>query len=272
MKIVERRKKVKTFEEAAAFEHQFWLQVLGDHARFILESLVVMETKDIEKAKRFRDIFDTLLKKSREQSNLTALTLEAEEYAKEFREFKLSIIKRHISGEIKIHLTPTFINHMVNELEEYLLVLSYLKRKEAPPIFHELHHHLLWLLDAAGHAGAISDKLDATEKKLKRKSDEYVKEFEEFYIKAVELSGYLRANIDSFPALTRMNKEVQLEIELFRGFLAEVEEMELNKEMLSTFSPLMADHMMREECYYLMKVAESAQTKMPSCDPTKPRI
>lgn len=69
-----------------------------------------------------------------------------------------------------------------------------------------------------------------------------------------------------------MNKEVQLEIELFRGFLAEVEEMELNKEMLSTFSPLMADHMMREECYYLIKVAESAQTKMPSCDPTKPRI
>ncbi|PGT85338.1 MULTISPECIES: DUF2935 domain-containing protein [Bacillaceae] len=262
---------MKTYEQAAAFEHQFWLQVLGDHARFILNALSVNEQKDIEKAKEFKDIFDTLLKKSREQTNFVALTLEAEEYAKELRKFKLSIIERHLVEKMTIHLPPSFINHMVNELEEYLLVLSYLKKKEKPPIFHELHHHLLWLLDAAGHAGAISDTLDRAEKQLKQKSDVFTKDFEDFYLKAVELSGYLRANVDSFPALTKMNKDVKLEIELFRGFLAEIEEMELNNEMLSTFSPLMADHMMREECYYLMKVAEASNTEKPNCDPTKPR-
>jgi hypothetical protein len=217
-------------------------------------------------------IFDTLLKKAREQTDLLTLTLEAEEYVLEFREFKLSIIRRHIESEIKIHLPPTFINHMVNELEEYLLVLTYLKKREKPPIFHELHHHLVWLLDAAGHAGAISDTLDQTEKQLKHKSDLFTKQFEDFYLKAVELSGYLRANVDSFPALTKMNKDVVLEIELFRGFLAEIEEMGLTKQMLSTFSPLMADHMLREECYYLMKVAQSSNTERPNCDPAKPRL
>jgi hypothetical protein len=69
-----------------------------------------------------------------------------------------------------------------------------------------------------------------------------------------------------------MNKEVKLEIELFRGFLSEIEEMGLTKQMLSTFSPLMADHMLREECYYLMKVAQSTNTNKPDCDPTKPRL
>ncbi|MGM0877250.1 MAG: DUF2935 domain-containing protein [Bacillota bacterium] len=263
---------MKTFEEVASFEHQFWLQVLGDHARFLLDSLVFTQKKDIEKAKQFKQIFDTLLRKAREQTDLASLTLEAEEYALELREFKLSIIRRQVAGEIKIHLPPTFINHMVNELEEYLLVLSYLKKKEKPPIFHELHHHLIWLLDAAGHAGAISDTLDQSEKQLKLKSDLFVKQFEDFYLKAVELTGYLRANIDSFPALEKMNKDVELEIELFRGFLAEVEEMELTNQMLSTFSALMADHMMREECYYLMKVAQSTNTEKPSCDPAKPRL
>jgi hypothetical protein len=263
---------METFEEIASFEHQFWLQVLGDHARFILDSLVVSQQEDIEKAKQFQQIFDTLLRKSREQTDVSSLTLEAEEYALELREFKLSIIRRHVAGKIKIHLTPTFINHMVNELEEYLLVLTYLKKKEKPPIFHELHHHLIWLLDAAGHAGAISDTLDATEKQFKFKSALFTKQFEDFYLKAVELSGYLRANIDSFPALTKMNKDVELEIELFRGFLQEVKEMELTNQMLSTFSPLMADHMMREECYYLMKVAQSANTKIPTCDAIKPRL
>lgn len=263
---------MKTFEEVASFEHQFWLQVLGDHARFLLDSFVVTQKKDIEKAKQFQQIFDTLLRKAREQTDLVSLTLEAEEYALELREFKLSIIRRQVVGKIKIHLPPTFINHMVNELEEYLLVLTYLKKKEKPPIFHELHHHLVWLLDAAGHAGAISDTLDPTEKQLKFKSDLFVKQFEDFYLKAVELSGYLRANIDSFPALEKMNKDVELEIELFRGFLAEVEEMELTNQMLSTFSALMADHMMREECYYLMKVAQSTNKEKPSCDPAKPRL
>jgi hypothetical protein len=34
----------------------------------------------------------------------------------------------------------------------------------------------------------------------------------------------------------------------------------------------MADHMFREECYYLMKLSESANLDTPNCDPTKPRI
>lgn len=33
----------------------------------------------------------------------------------------------------------------------------------------------------------------------------------------------------------------------------------------------MADHMFREECYYLTKLAMVAGTKNPTCDSTKPR-
>ncbi|MCY9423697.1 DUF2935 domain-containing protein, partial [Bacillus paralicheniformis] len=47
---------------------------------------------------------------------------------------------------------------------------------------------------------------------------------------------------------------------------------ELTDQMLGTFSALMADHMMREECYYLMKIAESTNTQKPACDPAKPRL
>ncbi|MFC0270867.1 DUF2935 domain-containing protein [Metabacillus herbersteinensis] len=263
---------MKTFQEASVFEHMFWLQVLGDHARFILDSLAVSEKEDIKKATEFKQAFDTLLKKATEQNDMYTLTLEAEAYVKQFRVFKLSLIKRHLVGKIKIQLPPTFINHMVNELDEYMLVLKYLKKNEVPPIFHELHHHLLWLLDAAGHAGAISDNLDAVEKRLKEKSDVFTKHFEQFYLKAIELSGFLRANVNSFPALTRMNKEVTLEIEMFRMFLDEIEELEFSNEMLSTFSVLMADHMLREECYYLTKVAEATDAGDPNCDPTHPRI
>lgn len=46
---------------------------------------------------------------------------------------------------------------------------------------------------------------------------------------------------------------------LFKTFLNELEEMEINAESLGVLSPLMADHMAREEQYYLMKLAQSNQ-------------
>lgn len=157
-------------------------------------------------------------------------------------------------------------------LKNIFRVLEYLKRGEVPPVFHELHHHTVWLLDAAGHAGAIQSNLDQVEKRLKAKSEKYMKHFEDFYLKAVEMTGYLRTNLTSFPALQRMNQEVSLEIQLFMKFLDELKELELTEQALGSFAPLMADHMFREECYYLSKFAEAASMNQPDCDPGKPRL
>lgn len=258
-------------ERTARFEHSFWLQILGDHSRFIHDALAPNERKNIEMSSKFIGIFDTLLSKVQSE-DISQLTKVAEEEAIKLRAFKLSLLEKHLLGKIKIHLSPTFFNHMVNELEEYLLILKYLKTNQIPPVFHELHYHKVWLLDAAGHASAISSDLDPIEKRLKEKSDHYLKHFEDFYLKAVEMVGYLRTNLSTFPALEKMNVDVTLEMNLFRHFLQELEELGLSEQALGTFSPLMADHMSREECYYLMKLAEATNMEKPNCNPAKPRI
>jgi hypothetical protein len=261
----------QVFERTARFEHRFWLQILGDHSRFIFEALAPVQEAEINMASNFIVIFDTLLERAK-SDDLSSLTIEAEAEVMNLREFKLELIRKHLIGKIKIHLSPTFLNHMVNELEEYVRILNHLKSGEVPPIYHELHHHLLWLLDAAGHSEAISSNLDGVEKILKEKSNLFRNGFEGFYLKAVELAGYLRTGLTTFPALSRMNVDTQLEIKLFQNFLSELEELELSKQALGTFAPLMADHMFREECYYLMKLAESASLELPNCDPAKPRL
>lgn len=266
---------MQNFNEVALFEHRFWLQVLGDHARFIRDALSPTEKEKVEKANGFIDKFDELLQFSRQQlsrQQINQLTLVASEEANRIRDFKLDIIKEHLVGDVVIELPPTFLNHMVNEVEEYIRILPYLKREETPPMCHPLHHHLVWLLDAAGHADAITGSLDMVEKKLAEKSEDFTETFEHFYIKAVEMAGYLRANIDNFPALHRFNSQVELEINLFKAFLAELEELEITNQLLSTFSELMADHMAREECYYLTKLAESSEISYPPCDPTSARV
>lgn len=259
------------FKDTALFEHRFWLQVLGDHARFLHESLAPVEKEEIETANYFINTFDRLLGRVA-TTDVVHLSMRADEEAKKIRQFKLELIAKMLTGNVKIHLGPTFVNHMVNEVEEYIRVLSYLKKGEVPPVFHELHHHTVWLLDAAGHAGAIHSNLDQAEKRLKARSEKYMKHFENFYLKAVEMTGYLRTNLKSFPALQKMNLDVTMEIQLFMKFLDEIKELELTEQALGSFAPLMADHMFREECYYLSKVAESSQLQDPNCDPGKARV
>nr|WP_202410129.1 DUF2935 domain-containing protein [Halobacillus litoralis] len=265
---------VKNYAEQANFEHLFWLQILGDHARFIRDSLYASEEETLKQARDYVTQWDNLLNEVRDGSiqDMAEFSKQVGEKTRRFHKFKLNLIERSLFGKVKIHLSPTFLNHMVNEVEEYLLVLGFLGKGEVPPLFHELHHHMLWLMDASGHAGAIHDEMDAVEKRLREKSDTFRQHFDQFYIKAVEMKGYLRTNQHSFPALKRFNDEVDLEMKIFRTFLNELEEMEMNEVVLSTFSPLMADHMAREECYYLYKLAETTNGEYPACDPTKPRV
>jgi len=264
------------FIKTASFENQFWLQILGDHARFIASSLSYQEKNKIEKAQDFIQNFDDLLNESRrslQKNQWISLTEKGVEAAEQLKAFKLQILKEQLIRDVKIQLPPTFLNHMVNELDEYVRIGRNLIKGEIPPLMHEIHHHLIWLLDAAGHAGAISSDLDGVEYKLKEKAQKFQKDFEQFYLKAIELAGFLRANISEFPALNRFNKEVNLEMEIFMSFLNELEELKINKEMLAVLTPLMADHMAREECYYLIKLSESAKIiPSPKCDPTRPRI
>jgi hypothetical protein len=86
------------------------------------------------------------------------------------------------------------------------------------------------------------------------------------------MAGFSRTKLTTFPAIEKMNSDVTLEIKIFQNFLQEIEELELSAQALGTFSPLMADHMSREECYCLMKLAESTTVEKPNCDPTKPRL
>lgn len=267
--------KQSTFEQAMLFEHRFWLQILGDHSRFIFNSLSPAEKADVHKAREFIELFDQLLCQAREVNcfaQLTELTDYAFEYAKNLRCFKLDLLRRHLVDKIVISLSPTFLNHMVNELEEYLRILECLLAKQPPPIEHPVHHHLLWVSDAIGHAATLSCGVDMVETDLKETSECFARDFKELYLKAVELKGYLRTGEEEFPALTRYNFQVEKEILQFNNFLCKLLHLVGTKEALSILMPLTPDHMLREECYFLTKLAQVSGVKIPECDPTRPRI
>lgn len=259
----------------ALFEHRFWLQILGDHGRFIYNTLSPQQAKDINTAKQFIQAYDQLLNTARgmqEGADLSTLNKQAQTLTLSFRSFKLDLLERLLLGRIVIGLTPTFINHMVNELEEYLRILNELVAGKSVPRFDALHHDFLWLLDAVGHAAAISSDLDPVEKRLIQQSQKYEVHFNQFYLKSIEMAGYMRTKLGDFPAFRKLHSDINLEMKLFMAFLGELEELELSAEVLDRIVPLMPDHMMREECYYLTKLASLGLVPDPACDPTTPRV
>jgi len=260
-------------EREVLYEHRFWLQILGDHSRFIFDNLSPDEKVKVDKAEQFIKIFDELLEIARriDERGVLDLTRKALPYAEELRDFKLLLIKEHLIGKIKIQLPPTFINHMVNEIEEYIYIMKAALAREHYAIT-PFGLHLLWLPDASGHAGAVLCGLDSTEDKLRKLSEDFVKEFEQLYIKSVEYKGYTRTGLKEFPALSRLNSQVDDKITLFMKFLKEVEDLRMTKKALGTLLPLLTDHMYREECYYLNKLGKVSAIRPPECDPTKPRL
>ncbi|MFD0713243.1 DUF2935 domain-containing protein [Paenibacillus sp. GCM10027626] len=260
--------------QSAMFEHLFWLQILGDHGRFILNALSPKEKGEIQAAQQFIQQFDHLLHQARTEGGkqLQELNNQALQLTTLFRNFKLSLLQKRLTGNITIGMPPTFLNHMLNELEEYLRILDSLVAGKGVPQFDALHHDFLWLPDAAGHATSIASNLDAVEKRLLAKSQQFEQHFQQFYLKSIELAGYMRTHLQDFPAFRRFHIDVDAEMKLFTGFLKEIEEMELSAELLSRISPLMPDHMLREECYYLTKLAQLGLVTDPDCNPAKPRI
>ncbi|MBB6633845.1 DUF2935 domain-containing protein [Cohnella thailandensis] len=261
--------------DSPLFEHRFWLQILGDHARFLYHALSPAEKTDIQTAEAFIRSYDGLLEQARRaaaETEVSAISRQAYDLTLKFRDFKLDLLRRVILGKVMIAFTPTFLNHMVNELEEYLRILSALVEGKPVPQFDALHHDFLWLPDAAGHASAIASDLDSVEKRLIKKSQRFEKHFQQFYLKSIEMAGYMRTQLKDFPAFRRFHMEVDVEMKLFVAFLGELEAMEISAEALDRISPLMPDHMMREECYYLTKLARLGLVPNPECQPDRPRV
>jgi hypothetical protein len=261
--------------EAAVFEHRFWLQILGDHSRFIFFSLAPTETEYIILAQEFILLFDKLLEDTQHISDeeaLDSLNQNAYEAASRLREFKLELLSMSLDADLKTQLPPSFINDMLNELEEYLYVLSNL-RNNTSNLIHPIHYHMLWLSDAIGHAASIEAELDFVEADLIDQACRFRLQFQDLYMKSLIMNGYLRTELKRFPALVRLNEQATTVIQNFTDYLDSLRDKRTDRKVLGTLMPLMADHMSREECYYLWKLSQgSSIIRRPDCDPTRPRI
>lgn len=245
----------------AAEEILFWSGILQNHAEFFLSNLSYQETEFIRSAQYYRGAFTNLYAEAQALLNTpnpaaeNLLVRKALPLVLRFVNFKRMALERLLQCRIELGLPPTFVNHMMNEAAEFYRILCEYETNQRPsPLVENIHLHKLWLPDAAGHAAAISSDLDPVESGYIQEAEEYKESFEKLYIKAVELGLMLERTCLSDGALDHFNNEVERKINAFVGFLENVRERRVRCRLLGVLKPLVPDHMIREERYYLMKL------------------
>jgi hypothetical protein len=231
----------------------FWLNIMIDHCTFFLLTLSSKEMNYINDVKQFQKIFINLDQKDKDIT--MPFIDEISNQVNKFIEFKKVVLKQLISNNIELNLPPTFVNHMINEAVEFYNELQKIKLNiKENPIAENLSAHKLWLPDAAGHASAIIATLDPTEVEEINKAKYFEISFNNLFIKVNELNKILiRTNFED-GNLKYFNKQVIYKITEFIDFLHDINSLRMQNSLLGYLNPLMPDHMIREEEYYLKNI------------------
>lgn len=244
-----------------AQEINFWSGIMRDHGEFLLMTLSSREQQLVMTSQNFKNVFIQIHSESEELINNPNEEKEIELVRRtlpviiDFINYKMMLLKRLLECNIQLNLTPTFINHMINEATEFYRTLSMIQTTvPINNVQENIFLHTIWLPDAAGHAASIAAELDPTEAIYIKQADTFKELFNNLFIKSSELEKMLpRANLDD-GSLTLLNEESIQSIKSFIEFLNIIKELRSKCKVMGSLDPIMPDHMIREEEYYMSKI------------------
>lgn len=269
---------VSRISSLVAAEGQFWLEILSDHARFIHDALSPDAVALARRVEQMRTSIDRLQVEARGLGGGGARAGEALELARrglavatDLRDLKYQILQAQLDCRLTTGLAPTFIQHMIREAEEAMRVLGLLAETGGlPPIEAHgpdegggeaaaLHHHLLWLEDAWGHATMLEAQIDPTERETRERARDFGERFAGLHRRALEVYAMLRYAPRMAGALRRLNARSAAEMEQFADFLRELRDALAGCLVMGVARPLLADHMARESLYYIARIRAAEQ-------------
>ena len=242
-------------------EIEFWTGIMRDHALFQYNALSPKEVEAIKSTEYFMKSFDDLNREAKElQDNYKGKRIEKVlsdnmKVLKQFIRFKTDLLTKLLKCDIGLNLTPSFLNHMINEAMEYYKVLYIIKDNTSfDKTLENLRLNKIWLADASGHASAIACDLDAVEVEFTKKARKFQKKFDGLFKKAFEMyKMYERTKLND-GTVAYLNIEVEKTLTDSVEFLAKANDLTQCCSIMSALPPIIPDHMIREENYYLYRV------------------
>lgn len=233
----------------------FWSGIMRDHAEFHIINLSFREREFIQAAQYYKNSFISIQNEAaaiKAPSDVQSLVKRVLPLLATFISFKQIVLRKLLQCDIELGLTPTFINHMINEaMEFYREMCNIHTSKKMNPTAENILLHKIWLPDASGHAAAIMSDLDPAEALLIKEGEKFKKTFDNLFIKATELGQMLERACLKDGSLELLNEEAEKKISEFICYLEKIKILREKCKAMGAIKPLIPDHMIREEKYYL---------------------
>jgi hypothetical protein len=210
---------IKTDDETAADEIDFWARQMSEHALFFYLGFVDGPFKDEALAlhktlEKFRREFN----KNQYDAELTNSLLPLLERE---RDFQIRVLKALDSGKWIGWIFPLFVNHTTLELDYFVDKLNDIKYSPQDEV-------LFWNRINSEHAAFASHLLDPSERELFLKADKLSTEFDA--IPKSEREMMIRLSLMKSKELDQFNKTARAE----------------GKQVKSVIHPVLLDHVIRE--------------------------
>ena len=229
----------------------FWTDILSEHAMFQTNAFSYKEERFIAEAEKFHQIFKSYNQVILSGNNVDLRTLESDTIR--FIDFKKKLIFGLLQHQVKINFSPSFINHMLNEADEFLSIL----RSGSCPVKTEnaALYIKTWLADASGHASTLSAFLDLAETPSIRKAEFFKNVFDNLDKKASEIS-MISGNLKTKINIELLKEEVIEALNAFIQFCAKTGELLDNNKIMSagTLSSMITNHFINEHKYFIHKI------------------
>jgi hypothetical protein len=246
-------------------EHRFWLEILEDHAYFLLDRLSPREQEWTDAAARYVSSFAELRHKLHAMPHpLPASAPEWIAFAKEVHPSAAGYYKLEgqlqallLAGRIQLKLPPTFLNSTLNENQEYLRLLRYyVQGADAPPL--PLWNLMeLWLDDQLGHAMLLQElsPLSTADRAFLQEAAAMGDEFRSHLIRNKAIQGYLRFTPAGFPAQIEFAREAAETVVRFFRLLNVVITRMKQSSTTCIFIQRFLEHQLPESSYFMRKLA-----------------
>ncbi|ANE45906.1 hypothetical protein SY83_05925 [Paenibacillus swuensis] len=260
-------------------EHQFWLQILEDHAIFIRDFLSPMETDAVRAAQSYIDAFKELLRQlgtipgmsTVTDASMIAFAQASYPIALGYYRFEGEMQRRRILNEVNLNTTPSYLNGTLEENLEYLRILTfYMQGQDYTPLpLTGLFD--LWLGDQLGHAVLLRNILDPVELRKLKQTDDFIAAFQALIVKNDAIKGYLRFLEPGFDVQKQMAAEAAEMTVQFYKYVEMIIAQYRGTRLLSRTTLRFLEHHQPETCYFLIQLsAFHMQTAtIPNCSLTK---
>lgn len=238
--------------------YRLWLRVLQDHMIFIIKRSKLYDEKAGEFLARLTQLKEQVMNGS--PGDMPRFNEEVIQIVEIIHEFKRTILAGLLSGPPQILLPPTFLSHMLNELEKFRFMIYYFKANGTLPPVNRLNDHELWLSDIAGHLGSIHDNLDPTEKLIRMRLHDQKKVFKALHHKALEFINYVKHGVVGGRHIDALTDQSVISTLAYLNLVNEIRQLRESNEALGVVDRHMLLHMIIEEVYYLKTLPEGVNS------------